>query len=359
MKIGGSFLPLARLTCVEIPRQPALLLLSTTLILFIGCLPFLITYNLGEAGKLVRDSALAMFFLGSLLLAVPAACNAVSTEIRRGTAGAILSKPVSRIRFLAAKFTGVSMVMLVFSGMATLAIVMADRSAAHEFQVGWRYLVPLYLAIAGAYLLASIINFFTNRPFTSTAFWSMAVLILLAFLWTWAIKEPAPEIHSEGTAEIHETYDGTQESEAAPAAADQEEHSHSHDAPAVFEPVPIRWALFPACALITLAALMLQALALLCALKLGVVPSLSVCSGLFLVGLMSDYLLAERAGESLWAKFLYWVLPNWQHFWMADALTAGGWVPWVYVAHAAVYAVVWTGGILCIAFGLFDRMEVC
>ena len=89
----------------------------------------------------------------------------MSTEIRRGTAGAILSKPVSRIRFLAAKFTGVSMVMLVFSGMATLAILMADRAAAIEFTVGWRYLIPLYVAILSAYLLASLINFISSRPF--------------------------------------------------------------------------------------------------------------------------------------------------------------------------------------------------
>lgn len=335
MKFLRGFFPLARLTCVEIPRQPALLLLSTTLILFIGCLPFLITHNLGEAGKLVRDSALAMMFLGSLLLAVPAACNAVSTEIRRGTAGAILSKPVSRIRFLAAKFTGVSVVMLVFSAMATLAIMMADRAAAIEFTVGWRYLVPLYLAILGAYLLGSAINYFTNRPFASAAFWSMALLILLAFVWTLVMKD---DPHAHETAIEHA--------------------GHSHDMPAA-EAVPVRWTLIPACALLTLAALMIQALALLCALKLGVVPSLSVCSGFFLIGLMSDYLLAARAAESLWARIVYLILPNWQHFWMADALTAGGQVPWGYVLQASVYALAWTGGILLMAFGLFDRMEVC
>ncbi|WFB36382.1 ABC transporter permease subunit [Kiritimatiellota bacterium B12222] len=339
MKWGRSILPLARLTCVEIPRQPALLLLSTTLILFIGSLPFLITHNLGEAGKLVRDSALAMMFLGSLLLAVPAACNAVSTEIRRGTAGAILSKPVSRIRFLVAKYIGVSMVMLVFSGMATMAIIMADRAAAREFQVGWRFLVPLFLAILGAYLIASVVNFFTRRPFSSTAFWCMALLILVAFIWT-GVKKDNPHVNE--------------------TAIEHAEHAgHDHTDPLAAEPVPIRWSLIPACALITMAALMIQALALLCALKLGVVPSLSVCSGFFMIGLMSDYLLAGKAAESLWAKGLYYSLPNWQHFWMADALTAGGTIPWGYVANGAVYALAWTGGMLCIAFGVFDRMEVC
>lgn len=335
MKSRSSFFPLARLTCVEIPRQPALLLLSTTLIVFIGSLPFLITHNLGEAGKLVRDSAMAVMFLGSLLLAVPSACNAVSTEIRRGTAGAILSKPVSRIRFLAAKFVGVSMVMLVFSGMCMVAILMADRASAIEFTVGWRFLIPLFLAVLGAYVLAGFINFTTRRPFASTAFWCMAGLMLLAFLWTSFLND-----QGGGVTVI-------------------DHGGHTHEVPNAGEPVPVRWSLVPACLLITMAALMIQALALLCALRLAVVPSLSVCSGFFLIGLISDYLLAERAMEALWAKLVYLILPNWQHFWMADALTAGGHVPWSYVAQAGIYAAAWTGGLLCIAFGCFDRMEVC
>jgi hypothetical protein len=332
LKPAGSFWPLAKLTCVELPRQPALLLLTTTLVLFIGCLPFLITHNLGEAGKLVRDSSLAMMFLGSLLLAVPSACHAVSSEIRSGTAGAILSKPVGRLRFLTAKFAGVSLVMLTFSGMALLAILLADRAAAREFQVGWRFLLPIYAAILLAYVVAGILNYLSRRPFSSTAFWCMAVFLLLAFLLT---------LTTSGGESMQ--------------AVDHGGHTHAVHSP---EEVPVRWALLPAGVLLTLAALMIQALALLCALRLAVVPALSVCGGFFLTGLMSDYLLAERAAEALWAKVFYFLLPNWQHFWMADALTAGGTVPWTYVAGAAGYAGAWTGGILLIALGLFDHLEV-
>jgi len=328
-----SFWPLAKLTCVEIPRQPALLLLTTTLILFIGCLPFLITHNLGEAGKLVRDSSLAMMFLGSLLLAVPAACHAVSSEIRGGTAGAILSKPVGRVRFLAAKYAGVSVVMITFSGMALLAILLADRAAASEFQVGWRFLVPLYLAIAAAYLIAAILNFKTRRPFPSMAFWCMAVFMLAAFLYTLTLS---------GEVEVTQVDLG----------------DHTHEVVNTGEEVAVRWSILPAGILLTMAALMIQALAFLCALKLAVVPSLSICGGLFLSGLMSDYLLAERALTELWAHVLYMVLPNWQHFWMADALTAGGTIPWSYVLQATLYAGGWTAGILLITLGCFDRMEV-
>jgi ABC-type transport system involved in multi-copper enzyme maturation permease subunit len=328
----GSFGPIARLTVVEIPRQPALLLLVTTLILFIGCLPFLITHNLGEPGKLVRDSAMAVMFLGSLLLSATAACGAVSREIRRGTAGAILSKPISRTRFLAAKYAGVSVIMLVFAGMCTLAILLADRAAARSFQIGWEFLIPLYLAVFGAYVLAGLINYTTRRPFASTAFWCLAGLLLAAFLWTLTLEGGSDGIIDHG--------------------------DHTHVDPMAGESIPVRWALLPACLLLTFAALMLQALALFCALRLAVVPTLSICGGAFLLGLMSDYLLAARAATALWARALYVLLPNWQHFWMADAMTGGGEVPWGYVAHAAVYAGAWTLGMLLLALGSFERMEV-
>jgi ABC-type transport system involved in multi-copper enzyme maturation permease subunit len=333
MRSARSFWPLAKLTCIEIPRQPALLLLTTTLVMFIGCLPFLITHNLGEPGKLVRDSSLALMFLGSLLLAVPSACHAVSSEIRGGTAGAILSKPVGRMRFLAAKFTGVSVVMLTFSVMAVTAILLADRAAARDFQVGWRFLIPLYLAVAGAYGVAGAVNYKTRRPFSSTAFWCMAVFLLLAFAYTLTLS-------------------------GGEAVTTIDHGTHTHEVATPLEEVPVRWAILPAGILLAMAALMIQGLALLCALKLAIVPSLTLCSGVFLTGLLSDYLLAERAVEQMWAKTLYLLLPNWQHFWMADALTAGGTVPWSYVLQAAGYAGVWTLGILLVALGCFERMEI-
>lgn len=332
MNRGSAFVPIAKLTLIEIPRQPALLLLVTTVVLFIGCLPFLITHNLGEAGKMVRDSALAVMFLGSLLVSCTAACGAVSGEIRRGTAGAVLSKPISRGRFLAAKFTGVSLVMLAFAGMCTLAILMADRAASRLFVIGWEFLLPLYLAVLCAYATAAVINYKTRRPFASTAFWCLGMFLLIAFLISLGMQGGGAEVIDHG--------------------------SHTHEIPGGGQPVPVRWAILPACLLLTLAALMLQALALFCALRLAVIPTLTICGGFFLLGLMSDYLLLVRSTQSLWARALYTVIPNWQHFWMADALANRGTIPWDYVGQAAVYALAWTFGILFLALGFFERMEV-
>ena len=53
---------------------------------------------------------------------------------------------------------------------------------------------------------------------------------------------------------------------------------------------------------------------------------------IFLLGLMTDYLLGHAANSSPLAALAYNLIPNWENFWMADALVgnAAG-LPWVYV----------------------------
>ena len=63
------------------------------------------------------------------------------------------------------------------------------------------------------------------------------------------------------------------------------------------------------------------------------VPTLAICSALFLLGLVSDYFWGERAkAGSWWASILYAVTPNWQLFWLADALEGTQKIPLSYLA---------------------------
>ena len=56
---------------------------------------------------------------------------------------------------------------------------------------------------------------------------------------------------------------------------------------------------------------------------------------MFLLGLMTDYLFKGAAdGGSWWAKVGYAVIPNWQQFWLADALEDKKSIPWTYVLKA-------------------------
>ena len=90
------------------------------------------------------------------------------------------------------------------------------------------------------------------------------------------------------------------------------------------------------------------------------IPTLAICSALFLLGLMSDYFFGRRAeAGSWWASVLYTVTPNWQLFWLADALaTDKSTFHWKYVGMAFAYVVGYVGAALAAAVMLFENREL-
>jgi hypothetical protein len=121
----------------------------------------------------------------------------------------------------------------------------------------------------------------------------------------------------------------------------------------------IDWRVIPASGLILLALLILAALALACSTRFEVIPTLAICSALFLLGLVSDYFWGTKSqGGSWWASVLYAVTPNWQLFWMADALEKGTAIPIQYIGKALAYAAAYIGAVLSIALVMFEDREL-
>ena len=121
----------------------------------------------------------------------------------------------------------------------------------------------------------------------------------------------------------------------------------------------IDWRLVPAALLILFALWVLAGTALACSTRFEMIPTLAICSGLFLLGLMSDYLFERRAAAgSWWANICYAVLPNWQLFWLADALDNGKPIPWSYLGKALGYLFGYIGASLCLALFLFEDREL-
>ena len=54
----------------------------------------------------------------------------------------------------------------------------------------------------------------------------------------------------------------------------------------------------------------------------------------------------------------YGLLPNWQDFWIVDALSGGGNIPWGYVAGTAGYAGLYTVAVLALGLLSFRRVEI-
>ena len=322
-----QFYALARLTAVEAIRQPICLLLTTSCIVLIGLVPMFHLHTFGEGGKLARDGALAFHFVFGLSIAAYAACSSLTRETQSGTASAVLSKPVSRETFFLAKFAGIAMVILAFSLCAGLATLMTERVAekfyetvgnygyATDFLTGWL----LVISPLAAYAVAAAVNYKKGRPFESTAFISTLIALVIVFLL-----------------------------------------SGLYRANGGFKPydLQVEWRLVPVSILVTLALLVLSAVAITLSTRMGTVPTLTICAVILITGLVSDYAFGRYAAESATAEFFYRIVPNWNHFWMPDALSHDGTIPWQYVAKTACYTAVYSAGILCLGMVSFRHREM-
>jgi len=307
---------------MELVRQPIFLLLMTGSVLFEIFLAVPYYFAFGDEMKLVKTSALAVMLLSGLFGAVLSASASLAREIRTGTALAVLSKPVGRAQFLLAKFAGLAAALALLAYVNMLGVLLASWMAFDAYgSTNITAIVIFGGAIALAYGLAGFSNYFLRRTFVSDAVFA---LVLMATLAVFIICQFTHQMQSLGTQ----------------AAVD--------------------WHLIPAGILILFALWILAAVALACSTRLDMIATLAVCTAVFLLGLMSDYLFGLPAAKgSWWASTLYSIVPNWQLFWLADVLETGkSSFHWSYVGKALGYVVFYAGAALAVAVALFDDREL-
>jgi ABC-2 type transport system permease protein len=307
---------------MELIRQPVFLLLMTGSLMFEIFLAVPYYFAFGDEPKLVSNSVLAVMLLSGLFGAVLSASSSLAREIRSGTALAVLSKPVGRAQFLLAKFAGLSAALTVLTYVNMIGVLIASRMAFDAYgKTDLPAIGILAAGIAIAYALAGFSNFFLRRPFVSNAVLGMVGLTTLA---AFVIFQFTTQMESMGT--------------------------QAH----------VDWRLVPAGILILFALWIVAALAIACSTRLDTIPTLAICSGIFLLGLMSDYFFGKRAADGeWWASALYSIIPNWQLFWLADALDMGkSTFHWGYVAKAFGYTVGYAGAALALATALFEEREL-
>lgn len=318
-----QFLTIASNAFMELIRQPIYLLLmtiSTVFEVFLACIYY---FGFGDEPKLVKNTALAVMLLTGLFGAVLSASASVAREIRSGTALAVLAKPVGRAQFLLAKFTGLALALVLLTFVNCIGALMASRMAFDAYgDVDLPGLGIFYGSIVLAYVIGGLTNFFLRRPFVSDAVVGVVILTAIAFcvLQLFIPRDPG---------RMGLDYKG------------------------------VDWRIIPAAVLILMALLILASLALACSTRVEVVPALAICSALFLLGLMSDYFWGTRAkAGAWWASVLYSITPNWQLFWVADALDEKTTIPIAYLGKALVYTTAYIGAILALALALFEDREL-
>lgn len=311
----ASFFHIARNTVRETLRQPIFILMALSALTLIGIYPLFTLFVFREQIKLVIDSAMATALVFGWVTAVLCASHTISREIHNGTVLLVLAKPVNRSVFLAAKVCGVLTVLSVFSALTAVASLLAVRVAKDQFNLDNQVLVLYFGAIALACGVGGLANYLRRASFPMTAVLAMLALLppLLPVVYLLPVEEGISRLH---------------------------------------------WPLLPALVLVWFSVLAMGTLATALSTRLDMVPNLIVCGVVFVLGLVSDYLFGRQAAENAAAFVLYNLIPNWQLFWLADALAAQKQIPWPYVAWAALYIAAFIGGFYLLALGLFHRREV-
>src|ERR1039457_4876534 len=338
-----QFVTIAINAFMELVRQPIFLLLTTVSAAFEIFLATPYYFAFGDEPKLVKNSVLAVMLLAGLFGAVLTASASLARELRLGTALAVLSKPVGRTQFLLAKYAGLVMALTLMTYINLIAALIASRMVFDAYgSTDLAALGIFFGSLLLAYALGGFSNFFLRRPFVSDAFFSLVIMVTLA---AFVIFQFTKQTQSLG------------------------------------EMASVDWRMVPAAILILFALWILAALALACSTRFDMIPTLAICSALFLMGTMSDYLFGRRAepvwrqdvtqevnstrwserqrsllreivakydqdkngkleplergkinaedqarlrqagmGGTWWASALYTVTPNWQLFWLADVL---------------------------------------
>lgn len=377
-----QFVTIATNAFMELLRQPVFLLLTTCTAAFEIFLATPYYFAFGDEPKLVKNSVLAVMLLSGLFGAVMSASSSLAREIRTGTALAVLSKPVGRMQLLLAKYAGVAAALTLMTYINLVAALVVSRMTFDAY--GSTDIAALSIfggGILAAYGLAGFSNFFLRRTFVSDAFLALAVMVTLAAFFIFRFTSQLRSLYEMGS---------------------------------------VDWRMIPAALLILFAIWILAALALACSTRFDMIPTLAICSAFFLMGLMSDYLFGRRAdpvwrydlrteaasprwtdsqkallkemvlkydrdrsgdlewleresisaedksrleragmGGEWWASVLYTVTPNWQLFWLADALEPGkSTFHWGYVGKAFAYVIGYVGAALAVAIGLFEDREL-
>jgi ABC-2 type transport system permease protein len=317
---------------MELVRQPIFLLVMTSAACFSIFLSSVYYFGFGDDQWLVKDSTLAVMFVSGLFAAGISASAAVAHEIRTGTALAVLAKPVGKMQFLIGKYLGLAAALTVLTYVNALASLLASKMAFDAYGNPDKYgLQIFYGLVVLAFALGGLTNFFARRPFVPDATMFMVAMITLAFIViNFLDKEGNFQAFGKDT----------------------------------------DWRMLPAAFLILMALWILAAIALACSTRLDMIPTLAICTAVFLVGLMSDYLFGRRldnnvANPSIWqtlgvwvSSVLYTIVPNWQLFWLSDALEKGRTIPWSYVGKAMAYVAGYLAAALAFAMLLFEDREL-
>ncbi|MGA2914474.1 MAG: ABC transporter permease subunit [Sedimentisphaerales bacterium] len=314
---------IAKNTFIETIRQPVYAVIVTAAVFLFFISPSLTMYSLSDDNKLLRELGLSTLFIAGLFIATFAASAAITEEIETKTILTTLSKPIPRYLFILGKFIGSIAAVALAHYILTIAMLMTIRHGVlstvndtHDMTV----IASMVFIIGLTLFITAFLNYSYDWKFTSTAIVLAAIfaticIVFLSFIdRNWKFNPAGNGING-----------------------------------------------FDVCGsiLLLIALFILTAAALMFSARFNVVITLSLCVGLFLLGLVSDYVFGRFAEAHLWAKIGKIIVPSLQVFWVSDAIyEESSHINISYITSCGIYGFVYTAAFLLIAIALFQRRQV-
>jgi hypothetical protein len=313
-------------TFTESVRQPVYAAIVGIAMALILVSPYITMFTLQQSKKLVTDMGLATVLLAGLLVAAFTASNVISQEIENRTVLTVISKAVGRMEFIFGKFLGVVGGIVVAIYLLSLTLILTVSGGYMEADVTEGISLAIVLSVFGCMFLAVCYgvysNFFHDRPFASRAIGAVIPLLTICLV---IVGHYDPHIPKDRWGAF----------------------GKGVDFQVVF-----------ACAMVLWAVLVLSSIAIAASTRLTVVVNIALCSGVFLLGLLSEYLFGNLGQGKGVAGVFYLIVPNLQAFWVSDYLSAGVQVPLRLVVYSGVYALFHVGVYLFLAMLLFQNRQL-
>lgn len=317
-----KILTITQVTFKEMIRQPifGVVLFLSSVLIYIS--PFFSMFTLLNSVKLVRDMGLATILLSDILIAAFCASGLVFRELENKTSLTVLSKPVSRFEFILGKFLGLGCGTMLAVMQMTLVLILTLRMGVLDTAADILDKPVLYFLnsiLPASFLWAALLNYFFEKPFTSSLVITFFVLLALSFL---AISVISPDFHLQSFA------------------------------------VGMELRLFKAGILIFLALNIVNAVALLGSIRLNMLANMLLCLSFFFMSMTVDYFFGKLAAENFFMRFLYLIMPNLQFFWIADAFLNNKIVSFYYMGVTFAYSIVCIVFVLILSWFSFSEKEV-
>ena len=335
-----QIIAIAHTTLVEAIQQPVAFLIQLTAILMTLIVPIFQFHHFSEDGRLARDSGLSCMLIFGLLLAAGTAGQSVAKEISRGTAAAVIGKPVARTTFIIAKWLGVLAIMAIFWGGTLSATLLTERSSSHFINLdsftGYSTdKITLSLAFAGialALVIAAVRHAAWRARFGVTAFYgvSLSQILVVAISGFYNRFGKLYLLHNKLT---------------CAACVGPQPHNVTNFLGYHLE---LNMRVIPVAILILFALVLFAALTTALATRFQTGTTLTICATLLFLGLTLNASLAAESRSPL-TTMLIGLIPDIQNFWLCDALAHGGRVAWLYVVKVGAYTA--TFCILCLTAG--------